>query len=166
MIAYKLLAEGRLGPFSRFLWPEDEWVEVEVVAACRSGIHACRVRDLPYWLATELWEIELDGDVVERERKVVAPRGRLRRRIAEWNDELLRELTASCRAETELRAAAHPTLQGFVTDIDRFRGRDAHGLAAFAAARAAELSGGPDAYDRERLRQAGWLAERLGLPSR
>jgi len=126
-------------------------------------VHACRVRDLPYWLGPELWEIELDGDVTEQQRKVVARRGRLVRRIPAWNVELLREFTASCRAETKLRVGAIAVLSGYVRDIDRFRSGDRHGLAAFAAARAAERSGGPAAYERERARQAAWLARKLGV---
>ena len=163
MTAYKVLAPGRLSPFTRFAWPEGEWIEAEAVEPCRSGIHACRVRDLPYWLGPELWEVELEGDVSEQARKVVARRGRLVRQIAEWNVDLLREFTGACRAETKLRVGSIPILSGFVGDIDRFRSTDRHGLAAFGAARAAELAGGPRAYERERARQAGWLAERLGL---
>ena len=163
MIAYKVLDAGAVAPFTRFAWPEGEWVDAQAVEPCRSGIHACRARDLPFWLGPELWEIELDGDVVQQERKVAARRGRLVRRISDWNVDLLRAFTASCRAETKLRVGSSPTLSGFVGDIDRFRSRDRHGLAAFAAARAAELSGGPRAYERERARQAAWLVDRLGL---
>jgi hypothetical protein len=163
VIAYKVLDPGAVAPFTRFAWPEGPWVEAAAADPCRAGIHACRVSDLPYWLGPELWEVELDGDVVEQERKVVAQRGRLVRRIAEWNVELLRELTASCRAETKLRVGSIPVLSGFVGDIDRFRSADRHGLAAFAAARAAERVGGPLAYERERARQAAWLARRLRL---
>jgi hypothetical protein len=168
VIAYKFLGDDRVAPFTRFQWPKAEWVEAEAVEAeaveaCRSGVHACRPRQLPYWLGRELWEIELDGEIVEHQRKVIARRGRLVRQIPEWNDALLREFTAACRAETKRRVGAIPTLSGYVGDIDRFRSRDRYGLAAFAAARAAELSGGPAAYERERRRQAAWLAERLGL---
>jgi hypothetical protein len=163
MTLCKVLDAGAVAPFTRFQWPEDEWVEAETVEPCRSGIHACRARDLPFWLGPELWEIELDGDLTEQARKVVARRGRLVRRIPEWNLELLRAFTASCRAETKLRVGSIAGVSGFVGDIDRFRSGDRHGLAAFAAARAAELSGGPPAYDRERARQAAWLADRLGL---
>ena len=163
MTAYKVLDAGSVAPFTRFVWPENEWVEAEAVEPCRSGIHACRPGDLPYWLGPELWEIELDGDVTEQERKVVGRRGRLVRRIPGWNAELLRAFTASCRAETKLRVGSIPSLSGFVGDIDRFRSEDRDGLAAFAAARAAERDGGPRAYERERARQAAWLADRLGL---
>jgi hypothetical protein len=161
--AYKVLDTGGVAPFTRYAWPENEWVEAEAVEPCRSGIHACRPRDLPFWLGPELWEIELDGDVTEQERKVVAARARLVRRISEWNTDLLHAFTASCRAETKLRVGSIPFLSGFVGDIDRFRSENRHGLAAFAAARAAERYGGPAAYERERARQAAWLADRLGL---
>jgi hypothetical protein len=161
--AYKILDAGGVAPFTRFAWPEGEWIEAEAVDPCRSGIHACRPRDLPYWLGPELWEIELDGDVNEQRRKIVGRRGRLVRRIPAWNADLLRAFTGSCRAETKLQVGSIPILSGFVGDIDRFRSEDRHGLAAFAAARAAELFGGPLAYERERARQAAWLADRLGL---
>jgi hypothetical protein len=163
MRLYKVLDAGGVAPFTRFAWPDGEWVEAETIEPCRSGIHACRVRDLPYWLGSELWEIELDGEVTEQGRKVVAGRGRLVRRITEWNVELLRAFTASCRAETKLRVGSIALLSGYVGDIDRFRSGDRHGLAAFASARAAELTGGPRSYERERSRQAAWLADRLGL---
>jgi hypothetical protein len=163
VIAYKVLEPGRVAPFTRVAWPDGDWVEAEAVQPCRSGIHACRVRDLPYWLGPELWEIELEGEVTEQTHKVAARRGRLVRRVAEWNAELLRAFTASCREQTKLRVGSIPIVSGYVGDIDRFRRRDRHGLAAFTAARAAELIDGPRAYERERLRQAAWLADRLGL---
>ena len=77
MIAYKFLRSGRIRPFSAFQWPEpDVWVHApRDLAACKRGIHACRPRDLPWWLADELWEIELDGHVQPDEHKVIAPAG-------------------------------------------------------------------------------------------
>jgi len=163
VIAYKVLDAGAVAPFTRFPWPVEDWVDAEAVDPCRAGIHACRPRDLPFWLGPELWEIELDGDVLEQARKVVARRGRLVRRIDAWDVDLLRAFTASCREETKLRVGAIPTLSAFVGDIDRFRSGDRHGLAAFAAARAAERAGGSVGYRRERVRQAEWLTRRLGL---
>jgi hypothetical protein len=44
-------------------------------------VHACRAADLSYWLAPSLWEIELDGPVVETRHKLTARRGRLLGRI-------------------------------------------------------------------------------------
>src|SRR5206468_5119819 len=75
VIAYKFLAPGSVGPFTGYRWEPGRWVEVHALDPCRRGIHACRVRDLPIWLDAELWEIELDGGIVEQDRKVVAGRG-------------------------------------------------------------------------------------------
>ena len=58
----------------------QEWVEAPV-EPCRSGIHACRPGDLPMWVADELYEIELAGEIVHERTKVVAPRARLLRRV-------------------------------------------------------------------------------------
>lgn len=165
MIAYKFLDEGRVARFTRFRWPEGEWVEAEAVVPCRSGVHACRVRDLPFWLGRELWEVELDGDVREDERKVVALRGRLTRRIDAWDAATADELAADVLARTRRRFGSVPVVSGFVADIQRFRATNRVPLAAFAAARAAGLSGGPRAYEQERARQAEWLADRLALRS-
>jgi hypothetical protein len=163
MIAFKFLDEGEVAPFTGFRWPVGDWVEVDRVDPCSGGIHACRVRDLPIWMGHELWEIELDGEVVELERKLVAARGRLLRRVDGWNEELLEAFGSSCARRTRERVGFLPILSGFVVDIDRFVAQRRFAIAGFAAARAAELRDGPAAYDRERLLQATWLAKRLGL---
>ena len=163
MIAYKFLDGGRVGPFTGFRWPVGEWVDAGGVDPCLEGIHACRSRDLPVWLGHELWEIELDGSVVEQKRKLVAPRGRLTRRIDGWNASLAREFGRFCARRTRERVGFVPVLAGFVTDVERFVATDRIPIAGFAAARAAELRDGPAAYEEERLAQAMWLAGRLGL---
>jgi hypothetical protein len=163
VIAYKFLDAGGVAPFTGFRWPVGEWVAVGAVEPCRRGIHACRTRDLPYWLGRELWEIELDPPLVEQERKVVASRGRLVRRREEWDDELRDDFAADLLDRTRLLYGSVPIVSGYVVDLERFRATSRIGLASFAAARAAERSGGPRAYERERARQAAWLADRLGL---
>jgi hypothetical protein len=165
VIAYKFLDEGAIGPFTGFRWPVGEWVEAAGVDPCLEGIHACRVRDLPVWLGHELWEIELTGDVLERERKVVAPRGRLTRRIEAWNESLAHDFGRFCVQRTRRRVGFLPVLGGYVADVERFVAWQRIPIAGFAAARAAERRDGPAAYYQERLAQAAWLAERLGLES-
>jgi hypothetical protein len=161
--AYKFLAKGRVAPFTGFEWPVGEWVEAAAVDPCRRGVHACRTRDLPVWLDDELWEIELDGDVVEEERKLVAARGRLARRIDGWAPDAALEFARFCARRTRQRVGFLPVLSGFVGDVDRFVSQRRIAIAGFAAARAAELRDGPSAYDAERLAQAAWLVDRLGL---
>jgi hypothetical protein len=98
MIAYKFLRSGRAGPFSGFRWPAPGvWVHAEGdIAACRRGIHACRVRDLPWWLADELWQIELDGDVRVDEHKILAAAGRLRSQVDGWTPACAQEYADAC----------------------------------------------------------------------
>jgi hypothetical protein len=163
VIAYKFLDDGTVSPFAGFHWPVGEWVDAAGTDPCRRGVHACRERDLPFWLGRELWEIELRGDVAVHERKVVAPSGRLVRRLDGWNPELRAAFGRSVLARTRSRFGSLPVVSGYVADIERFLATDRIPLAAFAAARAAELSGGRAAYERERLRQAAWLSEHLGL---
>jgi len=163
VIAYKFLGVGGIGRFTRFRWEPGTWVEAQTADACRSGIHACRVADLPIWLDQELWEIELDGEIVVGERKVVATRGRLTRRVERWTPELAREFGRFCSRRTRARVGSVPVLSGYVADVDRFVSQDRIAIAGFAAARAAELRDGAAAYERERQAQASWLADRLGL---
>lgn len=163
MIAYKFLTTRGVGRFTGFRWTADTWIEAGTADPCRAGIHACRVQDLPIWLDDELWEIELAGDLVEGERKVVATRGRLTKRIERWTPELSREFGQFCAQRTRARVGFLPFLSGFVFDVDRFVAQDRIAIAGFAAARAAELRDGPAAYEAERTAQASWLADRLGL---
>jgi hypothetical protein len=163
VIAYKFLDDGAVGPFTGFRWPVEEWVEADGVDLCSEGIHACRVRDLPVWLGRELWEIELEGDVVQQELKLVAPRGRLMRRIDEWNHEVAHEFGRFCAQRTRERVGFLPVLSGYVGDVERFVAQRRIPIAAFAAARAAERCDGPPAYAEERGAQAAWLVERLRL---
>jgi hypothetical protein len=161
VIAYKLLRPGRVGPFSGVVWPPPgEWLEAAQLDACRSGIHATTAGQLPLWLGLgELWEVEL-GDAVVEERKVVARRGRLRRRIDAWDEAAQAAFTAACAAEARRRAADAPDLAGYARDFtDPLTAADA----GFVAARMAELHEGADGYDAERRRQADWLADRLDL---
>ncbi len=91
MLAYKFTGPGAVGVFTGLRWPAPAhgapgaWVRApDQLAACVAGVHACRVAHLPYWLAPELWEIELAGAVIHSTYKLVAPAGRLVRRIEGW----------------------------------------------------------------------------------
>lgn len=115
MIAYKFLRSGRIGPFSNFPWPEPGvWVRAGAATAqCRRGIHACRTRDLPWWLADELWEIDLDGEPQLDEHKIVARAGALRSRVESWTGAVAQEYGEACawrardRTAKALRHAGH-----------------------------------------------------------
>ncbi|MEW6471324.1 MAG: hypothetical protein AB1679_03550 [Actinomycetota bacterium] len=94
MIAYKFLDGQGRGVFSGFRWtaqPPGTWIEAAGVAICREGVHGCRPADLAWWVNEDLWEIELDGDVIEAGRKIAARRGRLRRCIDDWSGGVMAE---------------------------------------------------------------------------
>ena len=114
MIAYKFLRAGRTGPFSSFAWPEPGiWVRAGTeTIPCRRGIHACRTRDLPWWLADELWEIELHGDVRTDEHKILAPAGRLRSRVEGWTAACGQEYADACAWRARDRAVEALTRAG------------------------------------------------------
>lgn len=72
------------------------WVSAE-------GLSACERRHLPLWIWEELWEIELDGDVVERAHKLRASRARLTRQVDTWSPDVGKAFARECAR----RAAAH-----------------------------------------------------------
>ncbi len=91
MRAYKFTRPGAVGLLTGFSWPQPSggspgsWVEASSATLCRAGIHACRPAQLPFWVAEELWVIELDGEVAESPSKLVAGRGRLVEPVEAWS---------------------------------------------------------------------------------
>jgi hypothetical protein len=167
VIAYKFLRTDGTSVFTGFGWPlpadgPGAWVEAPL-DPCRSGIHACRPASLPYWAGRVLYEVELDGELVEQSMKVLASRGRLIQRIGAW-DEQHDAYTRMCADRAhELVRTGGPALAHW-DDVIEPSIPEGPALLGFVAARIAEeLEGSPDAYRAERARQAGWLTERLGL---
>jgi hypothetical protein len=164
--AYKFLGVDGKGVFSGITWPlpnggPGHWLEADV-DLCRSGIHVCRTGDLSYWLTPALYEIELDGDVVEAGMKLIAPRGRLVRHIHAWNDETREEYSQMCIARAAELASEAPALVAPWAPAPQASAAGP-ALMGFIAARMAEAISGIEAYVAERARQSAWLAERLGL---
>jgi len=102
-IAYKFLSSGAVGLFSRHRWPTPagglpgDWVSVGgELRPCLNGIHACSATHLVEWLDEELWEIELEGPVLEDDGELVARAGRLTRRIEGWDEGCARAFAARC----------------------------------------------------------------------
>jgi len=168
MRAYKFLTEDRTGRFSGFRWEPQGWVEANgAVDVCRTGIHACRLEQLPLWLDDELWIIELE-DVVDLADVIVGRRGRLVDRIDAWGRGTACEFAASCveRAHQLAAAGAGDNIGEYADDTRTVAEaatsvREA-AFVAFATAHAAEVAG-PGGGRAERERQARWLRDRLGL---
>jgi hypothetical protein len=173
MIAYKFLCPGGVGPFSRFEWPlprrgrPGDWVTgTEDPTPCHRAVHACRVSDLPWWLQDELWEAELDGVTSTGRHKVMAPRGRLLRRVDGWDAACSQRFADACAGRardhaasaleragagalaSDLRAAATPAaileaVEGAVPPADA---RIPHMMAGDAATRALAAAAVVTAY--------------------
>jgi len=122
--AWKFTAAGAVAPFTSARWPAPaadgpgDWVQTAGVDPCRTGVHACDAADLVWWVAPELWEVELDGDVTRHGRKLVAARGRLLAAVEGWSPPLAAEWAQACvdraraRAVSALRAAGHDETAG------------------------------------------------------
>jgi hypothetical protein len=129
MIAYKFLCAGGVGPFSHFTWPQPRgespgpWVGApDSTALCRSAVHGCRLRDLPWWLHDELWEAEFDGEPTAGRHKIMAPRARLLRRIDAWDATCAQRFADACarrardHAATALDSAGAPDAAAALRD--------------------------------------------------
>jgi hypothetical protein len=167
VIAYKFLRDDGSSVFTSYDWPlpasgPGAWVEAPI-EPCRSGIHACRVSDLPYWAGRVLYEIELGGEIIDEPDKLAATRGRLLRRVREWDDARDAYTRMCADRAHELVAAAPPELAHWDSVVEASI-PEGPALLGFVAARIAEeIAGDRDAYHAERARQSEWLAERLGL---
>jgi hypothetical protein len=167
VIAYKFLRLDGTSVFTGFRWelPQGgpgQWIDARV-DPCRSGIHACRVSDLPFWVGRSLYEIELEGEVVERRSKLVASRGRLLRRVEAWNEASRDEYTRMCADRAhELAFSVSPPLETWDAVVEPSI-PEGPALLGFVAARIAEEISGAGAYHEERASQTEWLVERLGL---
>lgn len=171
MKAYKFLGPDGVGRFSGFAWPlpnaskPGEWVEASgPLRPCHVGIHACTTQHLPFWFDAALWEVELDGELVETRHMVVARRGRLLRRVPGWSESLAHQLCEFCVNRVE---ALGTPAAAYLDDVKWLAGRT-HAAAtthisAVVAGKVAGDAGAEDAEGRERRVQAEWLTKHLGL---
>jgi hypothetical protein len=176
--AYKFLRRGAIAPISGLPWSTaapgpGPWIEVEgPLVPGRSGLHACLPESLAYWLHDELWEVELDGDVVRAEDVVVARRARLSRPVDAWSTGVAtRFLAASCAHAVALAAEATPAGQDrarawiVAAETHVTRGNVAFGAytAAMGVARLDGEVADPVRFREERLWQSGFIAAELAL---
>lgn len=176
MRAYKVLSDGR-SQFTGWLWPlpadgrPGQWVSADgPIALCENGIHASTVDQLPQWLGSEIWEAELDGEVLRTEPALVAERARLVCLVQEWEEEAQRAFCQDCAARAGEIAARYPAGEAILSgSIEPCADR---GMAAAVGYWTALLTGesatgrrgGPDydaAFARERTAQADWLRRTL-----
>jgi len=59
---------------------------IKDIYPCRKGYHVCEGQQILKWLGKELYEVEIRGEQIEQEDKIVAQQARLVRRIKNWNN--------------------------------------------------------------------------------
>ena len=126
MNAYKFLAAGAVGRFSDHAWPQPTesgpgaWVDAGApLTDCLHGVHAVRAADMLDWIDDELWEIELDGEIVEQDSMLVAARGRLVRRVEAWDEAAARDFADACAWRTRKHALSALRRIGLTEEAER-----------------------------------------------
>lgn len=186
VLAYKFLASDRTARFSQVRWPwpakAGEWVSAAAVTGtCRPAVHACRAKDLAFWLDQGLWRVELAGEVTESGTKIVAQRGRLLEPVDRWPEVVpafmddcaarLGELQRWAKEKRDHRASR--MLRDYMNEVaDATDPASVSYTVAHSAevvgwlpgeGMAAKARGERSPFDAERRRQGRWLADRLGL---
>jgi hypothetical protein len=176
--AYKVLNDGR-SAFTGWAWPlpsgetPGEWVQATgQIGLCVNGIHASNTAQLPQWLGDEIWEVELDGEILRVDPALVATRARLIRRVQEWNEPARMAFCEDCAH----RARGIATRSGAGTEIyeEKIAPFTVRGMAAAVGYWTALLTGeaatgqraGTEydvAFAAERDAQAVWLRRELDL---
>lgn len=177
MRAYKILTDGR-SPFTGWRWPRPSgeqpgaWVQAEgPIALCTGGIHAATVEQLPHWLGAELWELELDGEIVHDEAALIASRARLVRAVEAWDEAMRQRYARWCLGRAEEIAKRYPPGEGLVAKVSHTiwwggAGPAGYFTAMLAGESASGRHNGPEydaAFVAERTLQAQWLRRELAL---
>jgi hypothetical protein len=161
VIAYKFLAAGAIGPFTRFPWPlpsrgaPGRWVDAPD-GRPEHGVHACRERDLAFWLDAELWRAELVEPAVDGQRQVVSPRARLVEQVVAWDAAEARGFAEAC--VWRARDVGATALRSAFPDDARALGRARTLLELGSAARGASSAGGTGTLPAA---LSGYLAEAI-----
>ena len=172
MKAFKFLAKGAVGPISGFRWPAPgAWVEVDgALQLCSRGVHVCREFDLAHWLHDELWEAEIEGEVLEGVDCLVARGARLVHRVEAWSEGGAARFARACiEHAAALAGPAHSAaVAEFLQDAEYSANAGFTAGAAFCTAQAvARLNGSSpnlEDYRGERAWQSGWIAREVISP--
>ena len=93
---YKWLLPNRVTPIQKKTWPVrvKQWTAEESPVICESGWHGVLRKDilkhLPQTDISELWEVEVNGELVHGDDKFAAPQMRLVRKVATTDARMLR----------------------------------------------------------------------------
>src|SRR5487761_2424437 len=177
---YKWLLPNRVTPIQNKTWPVrmKQWTAEESPVICESGWHGVLRKDilkhLPQTDISELWEVEVKGELIHGDDKFAAPQMRLIRKVATTDARMLRLFACDVAQEVlwvfekerpndarvrDCIEVARRYAMGEATEQER----DAAGDAAWDAARDARdaaRAAGDAAWDaaRDAARAAAWAA--------
>jgi hypothetical protein len=179
VIALKFLRSGAQCLFQARTWPlpaadqPGPWLEAAPgpLVPCRNGLHACRANDLAFWLADELWQVELAGEWISAPDALVARRARLVRRIERWETHAARaEFGEQCVARARAATSQSQPVAGaaqYLEQAEDFAKAGHHPVAAYAAALVfgalVPATDAMSAFRSERREQGELLASVLAL---
>jgi hypothetical protein len=143
-------------------WTVGRWRSVRGdLVPCERGLHLCRPQDLLYWIGPVIWEVEVEGEVIEAGDKVVARKARIVRKVEAWNERTARLFAADC-AEDVLHLVPEPQ-RAICADTIAVARRYANGEATKADLTAARAAAGAAAGDAAGARQSARLVGMLGI---
>jgi hypothetical protein len=130
------------------------------IKLCERGYHVTDTEHLVDWIfGNQLFECEIDGDIVAGDDKYACRKMRLLRQVDMWNDRTLRLFAVWCAREAlKLVKEPDPRSVNAVDVAERYANGNATGdelHAAWAAARAAAWDAARDA-----ARDTAWAAAR------
>jgi len=74
-----------------------KWMEpIKDIYPCWRGYHVCEGEQILNWLNAELYEVEIRGEQIREDDKIVAQQARLVRRITTWNTRTARLFACDC----------------------------------------------------------------------
>ena len=88
--------------------------------SCASrGIHACTADQLPQWLGSEIWEVELGGEIVSEGPALLSSQARLRHRLEQWDADAQSRFALDCAERARAVIAPLSGRRGAVHGQDR-----------------------------------------------
>jgi hypothetical protein len=97
----KALNTGRISPYQSKRWdapngkPGGWMTSTGKLVHCRNGVHVCRGPQILGWMAAELYVVEIDGEVLEADDKIVCRRARLVEQL-NWNPRVACAFAVDC----------------------------------------------------------------------
>ena len=74
-------------------WMDDIHGELEI---CDNGYHVIKFDQLIYWLNARIFEVAVDGEIIECDDKSICRKCRLVRELTAWNERSVRLFTCDC----------------------------------------------------------------------